>query len=163
MVRESGKALVFNGKNQFVELPKDVADLRQCAYTVEFKWSGGAGDQRIFEFANAQGEFLCLCPSLKGKLTFAIRQGGKVEWVSAPGVPPDVWTRVQIVLEGSRATLSVNGKKVAEKKSMTLKPDSVGATECYLGRGVNGGYFNGMLDRFTIHVPSDGTPHTRGR
>jgi carbonic anhydrase/acetyltransferase-like protein (isoleucine patch superfamily) len=108
-VRESSKVLVFNGKNQFVELPKDVADLRQCAYTVDFKWSGGAGDQRIFEFANAQGEFLCLCPSLKGKLTFAIRQGGKVEWVSAPGVPPDVWTRVQIVLEGSRATLSVNG------------------------------------------------------
>jgi uncharacterized Zn-binding protein involved in type VI secretion len=162
-VRESGKVLVLNGRDQFVELPKDVADLRQCVYAIDLKWNGGAGDQRIFEFANARGEFVCLCPSLKGKLTFAIRQGGKVEFVSAPGIQPDVWTHVQVVLASGRATLSVNGKKVAENNSMTLTPDSVGATQCYLGRGLKGDYFDGMIDRFMIRVPSDTTRPPGGR
>ena len=152
--RETGSALVLNGVNQFAELPKDIADLHDCTYTIDFKWAGGANDQRLFEFANPSGDSICLCPSLKGKLIFGIRQSGKVEYVAAAGVQPDVWQTVRIVLADKRATLYLNGENVAENTAMTLTPESVRATQCYLGRGFQNGYFNGMIDRFMIHVPS---------
>ena len=135
MRREASGGVVLNGVNQFVELPKDIADLHDCTYTIDFKWAGGVGDQRLFEFANSRGDSICLCPSLKGKLLFGIRQSGKVEYVTAAGVRPDVWQTVRIVLADKCATLYLNGEKVAENKAMTLTPESVRATQCYLGRG----------------------------
>ena len=144
------QAIVLNGKNQFIELPKDVADMRNCTYTVDFKWDGGGG-ARIFEFGNPGGDAMWLSPSEKGKLIFAIRKGNVVEQVSAPAVKKGVWMTVRVVVGGSRAILFVDGKMAADNAKMTLAPDSVRATECYLGRGLKGGYFGGMIDRFTIH------------
>jgi len=45
---------------------------------------------------------------------------------------------------------------------MTLRPESVRATQCYVGRGLKGGYFGGSIERFTVHsVPlMDRTPPT---
>jgi len=34
---------------------------------------------------------------------------------------------------------------------MTLRPDSIRATQCYLGRGFKRDWFDGKIDRFTIH------------
>ena len=151
VLREGGRALVLNGKDQFVELPKDVADMRHCTYTMEFKWTGGENGVRLFEFANLNGDAIWLCPSENGKLVFAIRQGAKAEVLSAPAINSGIWTTVRVVLDGPHATLYVDGKKVAENASMTLAPDNVRATQCYLGRGLKGGHFGGMIDRFTIH------------
>jgi len=144
-------ALSLNGKDQFVELQKDVADMAECTYTAELKWSGGNDGARVFEFANANGDAMWLSPSEKGKLVFAIRKGKTVEQVSAPALKKGEWASVRVILAGKSATLYVNGKKAAENSKMTLTPDSVRATQCYLGRGLNGGYFNGQIGRFTIH------------
>ena len=151
VVREGGQVLVLNGKNQFIELPKDVADMRNCTYTAEFKWTGGEIGARLFEFANPNGDVVWLCPSENGKLVFAIRHGMKVEQLSAPAVQPNVWTTVRVIMDGQHATLHVDGKKVAENNAMALTPESVRATQCYLGRGLKSGHFGGMIDRFTIH------------
>ncbi len=144
-------ALRLNGKDQFVELPKDVADMGNCTYTAEMMWDGAAEGARIFEFASPNGDFVCLTPSANGKLSFAIRKGALIEAVSAPAFAKGVWTTVQVILEGKTASLFVNGTKVGEKKNMTLRPDSIRATRCYLGRGLKGGFFGGLIGRFTVH------------
>jgi hypothetical protein len=149
--REAGQALVLDGRNQCVELPKDVADLRQCTYTAAFKWTGGENGARLFEFANPNGDAVWLSPSENGRLVFAIRQGAKVEQITAPAPKQGVWTSVKVILDGPHAVLEVDGKKSAENDAMTLAPDRVRATQCYLGRGLKGGHFGGMIDRFTIH------------
>jgi hypothetical protein len=41
--------------------------------------------------------------------------------------------------------------KAAENPKMTLRPDSITATRCFLGRGLKGDYFGGMIGRFTVH------------
>lgn len=61
-VAVSTNALLLNGRDQFVDLPKDVADMRDCTYSVTFKWYGGGQDQRLFEFGNPNGDFLCMSP-----------------------------------------------------------------------------------------------------
>jgi hypothetical protein len=148
--RTGGVALALNGKDQFVELPKDIADMRECTYAVEFKWNGGVNGARLFEFANPNGDAVWLSPWENGKLVFAIRHGAKTETLVAQGIQPGVWTSVQVYLDGKRTTLLVNGKKVAENNAVTLSPDGVRATQCYLGRGLTGSYFGGLIARFTI-------------
>jgi hypothetical protein len=144
-------ALRLNGKDQFVELPNDVADMGNCTYTAEVMWNGAVEGVRIFEFANPNGDVVCLTPSVNGKLSFVMRQGALVEAVSAPAIGKGVWATIQVILEGKTASLFVNGTKVGEKKNMTLRPDSIHATQCYLGRSLKGGFFGGLIGRFTIH------------
>jgi hypothetical protein len=154
--------LQLNGKDQFVELPKDVADLANCTYTAEVKWNGGADGARIFEFAAANGDALCLTPAANGRMVFALRKVELVESVAAPALSAGVWTTVQVMLDGDRASLFVNGIKAGEKSGLTLRPDQLRATRCYLGRGLKGDYFAGAIGRFTVHSVAlvDRTPPT---
>lgn len=146
------RALVLNGKDQFVELPKDVADMGNCTYTAGFRWDGGSDGARVFEFANPNGDAMWLSPSEKDRMVFAIRKGTTVEQAAfARPLKKGVWVTAQVILNGPRAILVVNGLKVAENTHMTLRPDSIRATQCYLGRGLKGGYFGGKIDRFTVH------------
>jgi len=143
-------ALELNGRDQFVELPKDVAGLRIATYTAEVLWAGDDGE-RIFEFSNAQGDAVWLSPSENGRMVFAVRKGDEVQQATAPALARGVWSTVQVILGDEGAMLFVDGEKVAEDPAVTLRPESVRATACYLGRGAAGGYFNGRLGRFTVH------------
>jgi hypothetical protein len=145
------RALRLDGVDDFVELPADLADLGDCTYTVEVKWDGGADDARIFECSNAAGDAMGLFPARQGKLLFAMRKGEVVETVSAPPLPKNQWTKVQVMVNGSTATLLVDGKKVGENTALTLRPESIAATELYLGRGRKGGFFGGSIGSFTVH------------
>ena len=147
--------LTLNGKDQFVELPKDVADFRQCMYTAWFKWEGGSG-ARVFEFANPNGDAVWLSPSEGGKLLLAVRHGAAVQEVAAAPARKGVATKVQVVFDGHRALLVIDGKVAATNENMDFTPEIVYVTQCYLGRGLKGDYFAGQIDRFTIHQPSLG-------
>ena len=154
VLASSGKSetgLALNGKDAFVELPRDIADMAGCTYTVEVLWDGVAGDSRIFEFAAANGDAVSLIPAIKGRMVFAIRKGALVEMVTAPALPKRVWTTVQVMVDGKTASLHVNGTRAGEKTHMTLRPDSIRADRCYLGRGTDGNFFGGSIGRFTVH------------
>jgi carbonic anhydrase/acetyltransferase-like protein (isoleucine patch superfamily) len=144
-------ALLLNGKDQFVELRKDVADMANCTYTAEVMWDGAGEGTRIFEFAAANGDAVCLTPAAAGRMVFAIRKGDLVESVSAPALQKGVWTTVQVMMDGDTASLFVNGAKAGEKTGMKLRPDSIRATHCYLGRGLKGDFFGGSIGRFAVH------------
>lgn len=143
--------LRLDGRDQFVELPRDIADMSECTYTVEVMWDGAGEGVRIFDFSNDSGDSVCLTPSANNRMVYAIRKGSQVESVSAPALRKGVWTTIQVMHEGDRASLYVNGAKAAEKKGMTLRPDSIRAEHCYLGRGSKGDFLGGLLGRFTVH------------
>ena len=99
-----------------------------------------------------------------GKGTYTVRVVGRRP--APPGAPEDSGTilserrvvvmlaasrTVRVVLDSPRVTLFVNGQQVADNTAATLAPCSVRATQCYLGRGRDGGHFGGLVDRFTIH------------
>ncbi len=70
--------------------------------------------------------------------------------VSTRAARKGVWTTVQVVLDPPRAILLVDAKQVAEQEDMPLRPEDLRATQCYLGRGLNGGHFKGAIGRFTV-------------
>lgn len=144
-------ALRLDGVDDFVELPADLADFGDCTYTFEVRWDGGPADARIFECSNAAGDAMALYPARDGKLLFAMRKGSVVETVSAPPLRKNRWTTVQVLVNGSTATLIVDGMKAGENTALTLRPESIAATEFYLGRGRQGGFFGGSIGQFTVH------------
>lgn len=147
----NGMALALDGKSQFVELPRDVADFRQATYTVSFNWDGKSDGARLFEFAGENGDVVSLTPSSNGKMVFVIRKDGKSESLTAPAPPAGKAVDVRVVLDAPDAILQINGRTVAESRNMTLRQESVRATRCYLGRGASGGWFGGSITRFTVH------------
>lgn len=143
--------LLLNGKDQFVELQDDLADMADCTYTVEVVWDGVAENARIFEFSAANGDMFGLIPSKNGRMVCAIQKGNVVESITAPALKKGVRSTVQIMVEGAKFSIYLNGVKLGEKTDMTLRPQDIRATQCYLGRGIHGNYFGGAIGRFTVH------------
>jgi hypothetical protein len=150
-VRAAGGVLVLNGNDQFVELPKDVADMCDITVRTKVNWEGQP-DERIFEFSNDKGDVVSLSPSTGGKCVFAICKGGKRQVLEGPALARDKWAEVMIVLAGDTGKLIIDGAVVATDTAMTLNPEDIGATQCYLGRGREGGYFRGRIDSFEVYT-----------
>lgn len=149
-IRVDGGALALNGVNQFVELQKDVADMRDITIKTKVKWTGSAGE-RIFEFFNDKGDSAYLSPSIGGNCVFVISVNGKQQVLKGPALKSGKWTELAVVLSGDTGKLVVDGVATDKNSVMTLNPDDINATECYLGRGRTGGYFKGLIDSFEIY------------
>jgi hypothetical protein len=157
-VRTAGGVLTLNGKDQFIELQKDVADQHDITIRAKVNWQGKAGE-RIFEFFNAQGDSVSLMPCAAAgqaggagdKCVFAIRKGGQRQTIEGPALPRDKWVEVTVVLAGEAGTLRVDGAEMGKNTAMTLHPEDIRATQCYLGRGQDGGYFTGRFDLFEVY------------
>ena len=151
--RQGSNALALNGKDQYVELPRDVADMHDITIDVEVKWDGGTGRQRIFEFAAEPVTAMYLTPSsVNGKVRFAIYKSNKSQaLVGKAPLPVGKWTRVQVMLAGDTGRLFVDGEPVARNDAMTMNPDDLRATVCMLGRGWTGRFFKGQIGEFSVY------------
>ncbi|MEI7899977.1 MAG: DUF6055 domain-containing protein [bacterium] len=159
-----GGALELNGKDQYVELKRDVADFGDTTLAVWVKWAGGAADQRILHFGDGAARYMYLTPkdAATGKVKFVIGVPGKVREQALAGpaaLPAGVWTHVAVTLSGDAGTLYVNGQPVANNAAFSLNPDRVlgpdtlAGSDClFLGRGPKGDYFKGLLTDFRVYV-----------
>jgi hypothetical protein len=150
--RTSNGVLVLNGKDQFVELQSDVADMSDLTMLAAVTWQG-KGDAAIAEFSSNEGDRLFL-GTKRGKLVFSISKGDETQTLKGPALKRGVPTEIMVVLSADTGKLFVNDAEVDSHKKMTLNPDDVNATECYLGRGRDGNYFKGAIDTFEIYSVS---------
>ena len=171
VVQVSDKALnnvlSFNGKDQYVELRRDVADFNDVTYAIWVNWAGGAAGQRILNFGDGAGKYAYISPKGdSGKVAFVISNNGKAGEQKLEGsaaLPVNTWTHVAVTLRGDTGTLFIDGKPVATNDKMTLNPDDVlarnslaGNNTNFLGRGPKADYFSGMIDDFRAYVqPQD--------
>ena len=149
-------ALMLNGKDQFVELHRDVADMRDFTVDIKLFRKGSRKDARLFEFAQDKENVMFLTPADgNGKLKFVIRRDGKEQVLKdKTGLPSGQCLQVQVMLSGNTGRLFVNGALVDRNDGMTLNPEDIRATICLLGRGLSGNYFEGLIDRFSIYSNS---------
>ena len=146
----------LNGKDQFVEMPNDVADIRDITVDVAVQWNGGARNQRIFEFAADKGACMYLTPAGDdGVLAFVIRKGGKEQVLKGrEPLPMGQMSSVRVLLCEDTGMLYVNSNLVAQSDAITLNPEDIRATACYLGRGIAGDYFAGKIDSISVYSMS---------
>ena len=146
------RVLVLNGKDQFVDLPPDVADMRDITINLDAQWEPGAG-ATLLEFAAENGDYVRLSTRDEDrKLAFRIRKGDKEQVLRAPfALPATVWVNVRVKIDGDTAVILLNGKQVARDDKFILNPDDVKTTTAYLGRDTKGRFYKGRLDNFAVY------------
>jgi len=148
--RTSNRMLQLNGRDQFVELQDDIADMRDISIKAKVSWQG-SGNGRVLDFSNESGDSVYLAPSSGGKCVFAIHKDGETQAIEGPGLKEGEMTEIMVILSEDIGMLFVDGKEISRNEKMTLNPDDINATECYLGRGRNGHYFKGQIDSLEIY------------
>jgi len=152
-VQTAGTALALNGRDQFLELPRGVADLHDLSIAITLKHQGGKPNQRLIEFAaDPRTRMYLTHADATGRPAFVITRGGKTQTLqsSAP-IPKGTWAELTLVLSGDTGILQIDGKTVARADGITLNPDDLGATMCLVGRGLEGDFFAGELEGVSIY------------
>jgi arabinoxylan arabinofuranohydrolase len=151
-------AVNLDGTNDYVRLPTGVVngltDFTISAWVyldVVSTWS------RVFDFGNNTTVNMFLTPrASSGTVRFAITTGGAgAEQVinGSNALPSGAWTHVAVTHSGNTGILYVNGAEVGRNSSMSLTPDSLGATtQNYIGKSQYADpYLNGRVDDFRIY------------
>ncbi len=145
----AGGSLILNGRDQFVELQKDVADMRDMTIKVTVL-PQVKGAVRVLDCSNADGDSVSLGIDVL-QSEFAICRDGIKQSLTGPPVDTAKPTELMVVLSGDTGKLYHNGMEVAANNKMTLNPEDVDATACYLGRGRKGGFFEGEIDNLEVY------------
>ncbi len=152
-----GQSLVFDGTNNFVQLPDGVATSAAFSFAAWVYWDGGANWQRIFDFnpellgANST-RYLFLTPSNGSGIRFAIRNGGSEQTLtSAAPLAVGQWQHVAVTLSGGVARMYLNGVQAASA-AISIAPSQFAPKYNYLGKSTFPAdpLFRGRLDDVRI-------------
>lgn len=162
LLKKSGEGSVLFDGSSYMMLPYAVAD--NDAMTIAFwvRWTSSSTKnwQRIFDFGSGTDQYMFLTPSNGSEMRFVMKNGGEEEILTNGKKLANVstWKHVAItinpVADGKvTAALYVDGEKVDESDSFTIKPSDIKPSLCFLGRSMYAGdpLFNGRLDDFRIY------------
>ena len=153
-----GKPTVANGiltlssKDQFVEMPKDVADMRDVTLVFKVNWTGG-NSQILFGAGSDAKNCIYLTPAnADGVPVFGIVKDGKEQAIKAKSaLSTGKMVEVKVILSEDTGTIYVDGQMVGQNDKFTADPEDIKSKACYLGRGIDGGYFSGQIDEITVY------------
>ena len=148
-----GTVLELDGKDDFVELHRSVAQFDSVSFDLHVKWSGGAKNQTLINFSNsATGDAAKLTPcDSSGKLAFSIKVGGKMQVVRADKpLPVGTWVNLKLMTFQDTLLIHVNDVQWAKSEKFTLDIEDVKPNECYIGRSAKGDNFAGRIDDLSV-------------
>ena len=148
------KCIVFNGKDQYAEAPPSVADFSQLTIDMMIKRTGGG---HVFDFGTGRDEcFYLSVDGSNGKPTLTARHKGKTYTLAgSTGIPAGKWARVRVEMNGSTASIYIDGKRVARKRC-AFSPRMVFTGDLPEGNFIacsraKRDFFKGQMDHFRIY------------
>jgi hypothetical protein len=155
-----GKALSFDGTDDYLALPGRIGDSNDFSFAAWVKWNGGNNWQRIFDLGSGQTSNMFLTPKSGGNtLRFAIKyNNGTEQQLNGAALTAGVWTHVAVTIAGDTGKLFVNGTLVNTNAAMTFNPAQLGTELNYLGKSQYADpLFGGLLDdtRFFNYALTD--------
>jgi hypothetical protein len=150
-----GKALVFDGQNDYLQLSSAFGRLTDMTFSAWVYWEGGAIWQRIFDFGNDANQYVFLTPSSYSKtLRFGIKNNSAEQTLDA-GVelPINSWAHVAVTLAGDTGKIYLNGQLMATNTALTLNPSSFNGLRNFIGKSQFSAdpLFKGKIDQITIY------------
>ena len=130
----SANAVDLDGSNDYVTLPTGVVDgLAEVTISTWVYLNAASQWSRVFDFGNDTDVYMFLTPNngVTETVRFAITlssNGGEDIISGTQPLPTGAWTHVAVTLGGGTGVLFVDGQEVGRNNSMTLTPDSMGAT-----------------------------------
>lgn len=157
-----GNALQLNGGSpaNYVAVPQGIVDgLTDFTVAVWVNPAAIPSWSRVFDFGTGETDYMFLTAAAgdTGNPRFAISltSYNDEQRVNAPSpLPLNTWTHLAVTLEGTTATLYVNGAVVDTNTAMTLNPSSLPATtQNYIGKSQfpPDPYLNGTVDDFQLY------------
>ena len=150
----NNRALVFDGVDDYVDLPDNFPNVTKFTFAAWVYWNGGNAWQRIFDFGQDTNSNMFLTPSNGTNMRFAITTGGAGSELrlNAPSpLPQNEWVHVAVTLNGSQGMLYIKGSAV-DTQTITLTPQLVVGENTWLGRSQYPAdpTFNGMIDEVAV-------------
>ena len=160
-------AVTFNGKDQWAEMPGEMADLEVITVDVRFKVESAKRQQAVWMFGNDATNQVSLSVA-GGELVLLGRGDGKRADCRGGKVVPDQWTTVRGELDGTTMKLFQDGKNIVEVKTAFRASDAFTPGKvrmATLGAGFGGAtpmagavdhlrLFTEVLDEFeTVEIP----------
>jgi hypothetical protein len=115
-------AVTFNGKDQWAEMPGEMADLEVVTVDVRFKVES-TKQQTVWMFGNDASSHVSLSVA-GGKLALLGRGGGKQADCRGGKVVPGQWTTVRAELDGVTMKLFQDGKNIVEVETAFRASDA---------------------------------------
>ena len=146
----------FNGKEQYGELCPRAADLGEITVEVTVKWEG-QGAQTIFDFGSSPDNCLVLRTAQNGKPGLVAKVGGKtvIALAGDKALQKNAWVSLRVEINGKKASLWRDGKKVAEKASSFRAcdafPDGKVKRNFVATSRDGSGRFKGVIDRVVVY------------
>ena len=149
-----GQALMFNGLNQYVQLPLGVMTYQDMTVSAWVRWSGGAAGQRVFDTGDPNhNRNMYLTVSDGSRMKFYISDGWHEYDATLYGPVPatSTWMHVAVTVKSGMVTLYQNGVPV-DTKSVGTFP-LFGQTFTCIGKSLTAGnaFFSGAIDDFRIY------------
>jgi concanavalin A-like lectin/glucanase superfamily protein/F5/8 type C domain-containing protein len=156
-----GRAMMFDGINDYVDLPigsviSSLSDMTVATW-VNVPNAGGAW-QRIFDFGSGTASYMMLAPhqDTAGPMTFAITSEtvAEIRFV-APSALADGWHHVAVAIDSAtmNVDLYLDGAVVASDSTTVLPQDLGETTQNWLGRSQweADAYLTGLIADFSIY------------
>ena len=130
-------ALYLDGSN-WVQLPYSLAGLSSMTICCWIKQeNGNSNNVRLFDFGNGtdQNMYFILNNGVEARLM--MKNGDTREFLSCKKVPSAAWKHVAITFSSESIAIYIDAEKVAESKTMRIRPSDLLSALCYIGRGQN--------------------------
>lgn len=150
--RQGTEALSLNGSSDFVQLPEDIANHQEISVVTWVNWAGFSIGQYLFSFSDGADNLMYFSPSISGQMQLAIQKDGVLQKLNSSALSANTWVHLTITLGNDGAAIYLNGEKVAESATMTLRPSDINPLVNYIG--VNQStkkLFQGVIDDFRIY------------
>ncbi|MEO7933704.1 MAG: LamG-like jellyroll fold domain-containing protein [Chthoniobacterales bacterium] len=148
------QSLLLDGTTNYVTLGT-LSGMTYNDFTVAtwVYWNGGNAPQRIFDFGSGTDEYIYLTPSNGSNMRFLIRENGVDQYVDTAPLPKNQWVHVAVTLNGSTATIYVNGVAKASNSAVTNEPANISLTLNYIGKSqyASDPLLNGQIDDFRLY------------
>lgn len=129
------KAAGMTSANNFMQLPTQIANMREMTICTWVNMRNSSKWQRIFDFGNGTDKYMFLTPNNdSSEMSFVMKNGGEEEKISTDNLSNYTWTHVAISISDEAVTLYVNGEEAAKSTTMTIRPSDIKPSINYIGR-----------------------------
>ncbi|MCB1131771.1 MAG: autotransporter-associated beta strand repeat-containing protein, partial [Verrucomicrobiae bacterium] len=152
--------LSFNGSGQYAILNRWHNDFHEMTITASVSWNGGSNNQALFSFGDgtAAKQMVFTPKNGAGVCELKIVSGGNTYNIAgSSALEVGRWTRVGVLLDGTTASLYLDGDLAASAACPVRPHDLLPAdtTETpahnFLARGTGMQDFSGSIDEFNIY------------